>query len=86
MPLYGTLYLLKDYRSSDLTNFDMIIGTSEVSNINTPKIPKVGKLGESVAEFTQFGWMMMSPGNLRCIKAWVLDKNSYFGPQWECFT
>ena len=40
-----------------------IIRTGEFSNIKTPTKPRVGKPGEPVAELTQFGWMMMSPGH-----------------------
>ena len=40
----------------------MITGTSEFSKINTPTKPRVGKPGELVAELTQVGWMVMSPG------------------------
>ena len=43
----------------------MITGTSEFSKIKTPTKPRVGKPGEPVAELTQCGWMMMSPGHER---------------------
>ena len=40
----------------------LILGTSEYTKIKTKTTPKLGKPGEPVAEFTQLGWTIMSPG------------------------
>ena len=40
----------------------LIIGASDYAKIKTPTKPRVGKPGEPVAEFTGFGWTIMSPG------------------------
>ena len=40
----------------------LILGASEISRIKTSTRPRIGVPGEPVAEYTKFGWTMMSPG------------------------
>ena len=40
----------------------LMLGTGEYTKIKTKTTPKIGKPGEPVAEFTQLGWTIMSPG------------------------
>ena len=40
----------------------LIIGASELAKIKTSVAPKIGKMGEPVAELTKFGWTIISPG------------------------
>ena len=40
----------------------LILGTSEYAKIKTETSPRIGRPGEPVAEFTRFGWTIMSPG------------------------
>ena len=40
----------------------VILGASEYAKLKTHTAPKVGKPGQPVAELTQFGWTIMSPG------------------------
>ena len=41
----------------------IILGNSDFTKIKTKEIPRVGNVGEPVAEFTKLGWMIMSPGH-----------------------
>ena len=40
----------------------LILGAGDYSKIKTASKPRVGSPGEPVAELTQFGWTIMSPG------------------------
>ena len=40
----------------------VIIGASDFAKIKTPTKPRIGKEGEPIAELTNFGWVIMSPG------------------------
>ena len=40
----------------------MILGTSEYSRIKTKHVLRVGAPGEPIAEYTAFGWTIMSGG------------------------
>ena len=40
----------------------VIIGASDFAKIKTPTRPRIGKEGEPIAELTNFGWIIMSPG------------------------
>ena len=40
----------------------LVLGASEYSRIKTSVPPKIGSIGEPVAEYTQFGWTINSPG------------------------
>ena len=40
----------------------IILGASDYAKIKTENKPKIGRPGEPVAELTQFGWTIMSPG------------------------
>ena len=40
----------------------IILGVSDYAKIRTETRPKIGQPGEPVAELTQFGWTIMSPG------------------------
>ena len=41
----------------------LVLGASEYAKIKTATKPRIGLPGEPVAEFTLFGWTMMSPGS-----------------------
>ena len=40
----------------------LILGASEFARIKTDSAPRVGRPGDPVAERTQFGWTLLSPG------------------------
>ena len=40
----------------------LVLGASEYSRIKTSVPPKIGSIGEPVAEYTRFGWTIISPG------------------------
>ena len=40
----------------------IILGASDFAKIKMEKSPRVEKIGESFAELTKMGWVMMSPG------------------------
>ena len=41
----------------------MVLGASDYARIKVQVTPRVGSPGEPVAELTQFGWVIISPGN-----------------------
>jgi hypothetical protein len=41
----------------------LILGASEYVKIKTETRPRVGEPGDPVAEFTRFGWTLISPGS-----------------------
>ena len=41
----------------------LILGANDYIKIGSPEKLRVGRIGELVAECTQFGWAVMSPGN-----------------------
>ena len=38
----------------------LVFGASDYTKIKIQEMPRVGKLGEPVAELTRFGWVLMS--------------------------
>ena len=40
----------------------LILGASEYARVKVNSMPRIGKLGEPIAELTHLGWTMMSPG------------------------
>ena len=40
----------------------LILGANEYAKIKTGARPRLGCSGEPVAEYTKFGWMILSPG------------------------
>ena len=40
----------------------LVLGASEYPQIKTSVPPKIGSIGEPVAEYTRFGWTIISPG------------------------
>ena len=40
----------------------MVLGASDYTKIKTKTLPRIGELGDPVAEFTALGWTIMSPG------------------------
>ena len=58
---------LKDVMMDDVDTkqelpIDVILGASKCARLKTSSVPRVGNLGEPVAEFTSFGWTIISPG------------------------
>jgi len=54
----------------------VILGTSEYARLKTSSVPKVGNLGEPVAELTSFGWTIMSPGAETNLSSVYLTRSS----------
>jgi len=40
----------------------IILGANDFAKISTGERLRVGRLGDPAAEFTRFGWTIMSPG------------------------
>lgn len=40
----------------------IILGAGDHAKLKTESVPKIGEPGQSVAELTKFGWIIMSPG------------------------
>ena len=51
-----------DKETKEIMPIHLILGASEISRIKTSTRPRIGVPGEPVAEYTKFGWTMMSPG------------------------
>ena len=54
----------------------LIIGASEYARIKTCTSPKIGNPGEPVAEFTRFGWTIISPGQEMGLNKLYLARSS----------
>ena len=53
---------LEEKDTKDLLPLHLILGTSDYAKIKTRTAPKIGKIGEPIAELTTFGWTIMSSG------------------------
>lgn len=54
----------------------LFLGASEYAKIKTATKPRVGQLGETVAELTKFGWILMSPGTEDDLTKTLFKKSS----------
>ena len=60
----------------------LIFGASDHTKMNFQGMPRIGQLGELVAELTRFSWVLMSPGKeaktnkLMCMKVSMIMKIS----------
>lgn len=54
----------------------IILGVSDNTKIRTEMRPKIGFLGESVVELTQFGWTIMSSGKEIDISSMLLTQTA----------
>ena len=54
----------------------MILGASDYARIKVQEMPRVGSPGEPVAELTQFGWVIISPGNEIDLNNLMLSRTS----------
>ena len=54
----------------------VILGASEYAKIKTNSAPRVGEPGEPIAEFTSFGWTIMSPGAETNLSSVYLTRSS----------
>ena len=54
----------------------LILGASEYSRIKTQTKPKIGKVGEPIAELTTLGWTMMSAGKEVALTSAYLTRTS----------
>ena len=53
---------MEDLDTKDRLPVHVILGASEYVKLNTDSAPKIGQVGQPVAELTQFGWTILSPG------------------------
>ena len=54
----------------------IILGVSEYAKIRTETKPRIGRPGQPVAELTQFGWTIMSPGKEIDISSMLLTQTA----------
>eukprot|EP00794_Sanderia_malayensis_P001494 gene1494-biopygen1238 len=54
---------MDDEDKKDDLPIHVIIGASDFAKIKTPTKPRIGRPGEPIAELTNFGWTIMSPGH-----------------------
>ncbi|XP_066029903.1 uncharacterized protein [Pocillopora verrucosa] len=54
----------------------LILGTNEYAKIKTGARPRVGRSGEPVAEYTKFGWTILSPGTELDLSNMLLTQTS----------
>ena len=52
-----------DTDTKDNLPIHLILGTSEYTKMKTNTLPRVGEVGDPVAEYTRFGWIVMSSGS-----------------------
>ena len=53
---------LEDKDTKDFLPIHLILGASDYAKIKTRSAPKIGQIGEPIAELTTFGWTIMSSG------------------------
>ena len=47
---------------NDTDEVHIILGASDFAKIKMEKIPRLGKIGETLAELAKMVWVMMTPG------------------------
>ena len=57
----------------------LILGAGEYSKLKTESAPKIGEPRQPIAEWTKFGWIIMSPGKEPLHLSNVLLKYTTFG-------
>ncbi|CAB4019111.1 Hypothetical predicted protein, partial [Paramuricea clavata] len=58
--------IMEDIDQKERLPVHIILGASDYAMLKTDQPPRVGKSGQPVAELTQFGWTIMSPGKESC--------------------
>ena len=53
---------MDDKGSKNMLPVHVILGASDYALIKTPTPTRVGEMGQPIAEYTKFGWTIMSPG------------------------
>ena len=53
---------MEDTDTKSLLPVHVILGASDYAKIKTRELQRIGAIGEPVAEYTLFGWTIMSPG------------------------
>ena len=64
----------KDTKSS--LPMHLILGASEYSKNKVQKLPRIGQLGEPIAELTRLGWVITSPGRELNVKKIMLTRTT----------
>ena len=54
--------VMDDHDTKSRLPVHIILGASEYAKLKTESAPKIGELGQPVAELTRFGWTIISPG------------------------
>ena len=54
---------LEDKDTKELLPIHLILGASDYSKVKTRTAPKIGNIGEPIAELTSFGWTIISSGD-----------------------
>ena len=67
---------LEDKDTKDLLPINLILGASDYAKIKTKTAPKIGKIGEPIAELTTFGWIIMSSGEENDLTSLYLTQSS----------
>ena len=67
---------LKDKDTKAELPIHMISGAIDYARIKVQEMPRVGSPGQPVAELTQFGWVIMSPGNEIDLNNLMLSRTS----------
>lgn len=71
---------MEDNGNKSLFPVHVILGTSNYTKIKTCKSQRTGAVCEAVAEYTHFGWTIMSPGmetNLDSMFSMQMASNDY---------
>ena len=69
--------VMDDKDSKPVLPIHLILGASEYSRIKTVTKPMIGSPGEPVAEFTAFGWSMISPGREVSLSNTYITRTSF---------
>ena len=67
---------LEDKDTKDFLPIHLILGASDYAKIKTRSAPKIGKIGEPIAELTTFRWTIMSSGEENNLTSVYLTQSS----------
>ena len=67
---------MEDMDSKPELPIHMVLGASDYTRIKTKTLPRIGKLGDPVAELTALGWTIMSPGKELELSSIYLTRSS----------
>ena len=67
---------MNDTESKSSLPIHLFLGASELSKIKVKALPRIGQLGEPIAELTRLGWVIISPGRELDVTKIILNRTT----------